>query len=194
MNPRSRRGALPGLLSPHPLGERLPAVYADDEFGQRFTAGLDGLFAPILTVLDCLPAYFDPLLAPLDFVDWLGRWVGAELDDDEDATLRRAWVAAAGLLHRSRGTPRGLAIAIRLFFGVDPEISESGGAIWSGRPLGPFPGTDRPWLRVRLRVPDPTVIDQERLNSVVAQARPAHIPYTVEVTGPAGPPTPDERN
>nr|WP_269327490.1 phage tail protein [Kineosporia mesophila] len=161
----------------------MPAVYADDEFGQRFSTGLDSVFAPLLTVLDCLPFYFDPLLAPMDFVDWLGRWVGAELDGDEDASVRRAAVAAAGLLHRSRGTPRGLAIAIRLMFGVDPEITESGGAIWSSGPLGPFPGDQGPWLRVTLRVADPSSVDRQRLDEVVAGARPAHIPYTVEVLG-----------
>ncbi|MBT0772871.1 hypothetical protein KIH74_28270 [Kineosporia sp. J2-2] len=177
------RGALPGLTSPHPLGERLPAVYADDEFGQRFSSGLDTVFAPLLTVLDCLPAYFDPLLAPVDFVDWLGLWVGAELDGDEDEAVRRAAVAAAGLLHRSRGTPRGLRMAIRLMFGVDPEITESGGAIWSAAPLGPFPGDPSPWLRVTLRVPDPDAVDRQRLDAVVAGARPAHIPYSVEVSG-----------
>ncbi|MCD5310557.1 phage tail protein [Kineosporia babensis] len=183
------------MISPHPLGERLPGVYADDEFGQQFSQGLDTAFAPLLTVLDCLPAYFDPMLAPMDFVDWLGRWVGAELDGDETQDVRRAAVASAGLLHRSRGTPRGLRMAIRLMFGVEPEISESGGAIWSAGPLGPFPGDPSPWLHVTLRVPDPAAIDQQRLDAVVAGARPAHIPYTVEVLGPDSPASADtERN
>jgi phage tail-like protein len=189
------RGAVPGLVSPHPLGERLPAVYAEDDFGQQFSNGLDTAFAPMLTVLDCLPSYFDPLLAPMDFVDWLGRWVGAELDGDEIEDVRRAAVAATGMLHRSRGTPRGLATVIRLMFGVDPEITESGGAIWAAGPLGPFPGDPTPWLRVTLRVADPDAIDRERLDAVVAGARPAHIPYTVEVTGLSGAAsTRDERN
>lgn len=33
--------ALTGLPSRHPIGEQLPALYADDAFAQRFTAGLD---------------------------------------------------------------------------------------------------------------------------------------------------------
>ncbi|NEC76662.1 phage tail protein, partial [Streptomyces rochei] len=69
-----------------------------------------------------------------------------------------------------------------LAFGTEPDISESGGAAWNARPLGPFPGTPRPHLHVALRLPDPTPADRHRLDALVAAARPAHMPYTVEVT------------
>jgi hypothetical protein len=96
--------------------------------------------------------------------------------------LLRAAVAAAARLHRIRGTRQGLAEAIRLAFGVDPEITESGGAAWNARPLGPVPGDRRPRLHVTVTLPDPSPADQHRLESLVAAARPAHIPYTVQVT------------
>ena len=80
-----------------------------------------------------------------------GGWVGAETDGTEDRRRRlRAAVAAAAYLHRIRGTRRGLAEAVRLAFGVEPEITESGGAAWNARPLGPFPGDRRPRLHVTL--------------------------------------------
>ncbi|MBO0515756.1 phage tail protein, partial [Streptomyces beijiangensis] len=75
MTGTSQRGTVPGLLSAHPLGEQLPAVYADDDFAMRFVAGLDTVLAPLFTVLDCLEAYFTPALAPEDFLDWLTEWV-----------------------------------------------------------------------------------------------------------------------
>ncbi|MDX2573231.1 phage tail protein, partial [Streptomyces scabiei] len=40
----------------------------------------------------------------------------------------------------------------------------------------------RPRLHVTLRLPDPTSADEHRLDSLVAAARPAHMPYTVQVT------------
>ncbi|MEV6793619.1 phage tail protein [Streptomyces sp. NPDC051320] len=183
------RGSVDGLGSSAPLGMMLPAVFADDDLAQRFVAGLDEVLAPIHNVLDCLDAYFTPSLAPADFTRWLGDWVGAEtdvadrpgLDDDGDAVLRTA-VAAAAHLHRIRGTRRGLEEAIRLAFGVDPEITESGAAGWDARPLGPVPGDRRPHLHVSLALPDPGPTDQHRLESLVAAARPAHMPYTVQVT------------
>ncbi|MEU0841553.1 phage tail protein [Streptomyces sp. NPDC005962] len=175
------RGALEGLESPHPLGERLPSVFADDDFAQRFTGGLDALLAPLLNVLDCLDSYFSPALAPEDFVDWLAGWVGAELTGDESEALLRHTVATAVDLHRRRGTRSGLRDAVQAAFNVPPEITESGGASWSPRPLGPFPGDPRPGVHVVLRVPDPDAVDVRRLDDLVAAARPAHLPYTVRV-------------
>ncbi|WP_405605942.1 phage tail protein [Streptomyces sp. NBC_01410] len=176
------RGSIDGLKSSAPLGEMLPAVFADDYLAQHFVAGLDEVVAPILNVLDCLDSYFTPALAPVDFTRWLGGWVGAETDGTEPEDRLRAAVSAAAYLHRVRGTRRGLAEAIRLTFGVEPEISESGAAEWNSRPLGPVPGERRPRLHVALRLPAPTPADEHRLDSLVAAARPAHMPYTVQVT------------
>lgn len=175
------RGTPAGMASPHPLGGQLPAVYADDDFAQRFVEGLDVVLAPLFNVLDCLESYFTPALAPEDFIDWLTTWVGTELDGTEPLATRRRAVATAVSLHRVRGTRRGLSDAVQLAFGVRPEISESGGATWSARPLGPFAGSPRPGLRVILRVRDPVATDPHRLHAVVAAARPAHLPFTAEV-------------
>ncbi|MFF8593113.1 phage tail protein [Streptomyces sp. NPDC015220] len=186
------RGSIDGLGSSAPIGMMLPAVFADDDLAQRFVAGLDEVIAPILSVLDCLDTYFRPSLAPPDFARWLGGWVGAETDGSEPEPLLRAAVAAAAYLHRIRGTRRGLSETVRLAFGVEPEISESGAAAWSARPLGPVPGESRPRLHVHLRLPHPTSADRHRLDTLVAAARPAHMPYTVRVTA-TEPAVPAER-
>jgi phage tail-like protein len=174
------RGAVDGLATPFPLGGQLPSVYAEDDMAQRFTQGLDDLLAPFLAVLDCLPSYFDPRLAPDDFVAWLGTWLGAEVTGDEPEQTLRTMVAGSARVHRLRGTAAGVREAVRLAFGVEPEVVESGGASWSARPLGGFPGDPSPHMTVRLRVPDPDAIDRGRLERVVASVRPAHIPCTIE--------------
>lgn len=179
---KGARGSIDGLGSSSPIGLMLPAVFAEDDLAQRFVAGLDEVLAPIHNVLDCLEAYFAPSLAPADFTRWLGDWVGAETDGVQDTSALRAAVAAAAQLHRIRGTRRGLAEAIRLAFGVDPEITESGGAAWDARPLGPVPGEHRPHLSVTVRLAAPVEADLHRLEQLVAAARPAHMPYTVQVT------------
>jgi phage tail-like protein len=175
------RGASDGLASPFPLGRELPSVYSEDSMALRFTQALDDVFAPLLSTLDCLPAYFDPALAPADFVTWLGGWVGAEVTGDEPAGTLRRMVAGAIAAHRVRGTARGVSEVVRLAFGVAPEIEESGGASWSARPRAAFPGEPVPRLVVRLRVPDPAAVDLDRLERLVASVRPAHIPCLVEV-------------
>ncbi|MBO0821690.1 MAG: phage tail protein [Nocardiopsaceae bacterium] len=180
------RGAVDGMISPFPLAGQLPGVYAEDEMALRFTEGLDDLFAPLVCVLDCLAAYFDPALAPADFVAWLGGWVGAEAAGDEpEETLRRI-VAGAAAAHRLRGTARGVSEVIRLAFGLTAEVIESGGAVWSPRPRGPFPGEPEPRLVVRLRVPDPASVDRIRIERLVAAVRPAHVPCVVEILSMGG--------
>ncbi|RYJ22266.1 secreted protein [Streptomyces sp. L-9-10] len=208
----SARGSVDGLGSSAPLGVMLPAVFADDDLAQRFVAGIDEVFAPLHNVLDCLDAYFMPSLAPVDFTRWLGSWVGAETEghdaagradgpagrdgsespltapatghpQDTDATVAlRAALTAAVRLHRIRGTRRGLSEAVRLAFGVEPEITESGAATWDARPLGPVPGESRPHLHVTVRLPEPGPAAEYRLERLVAASRPAHMPYTVQVT------------
>lgn len=178
----SHRGSVDGLGSSLPIATMLPAVFADDDLALRFVGGLDDVLAPILNVLDCLDTYFDPALTPADFAQWLGSWIGAETDGTEPEPMLRAAVAAAARLHRVRGTRQGLSEAVLLAFGVEPDISESGGADWNARPLGPFPGAPRPHLHVTLRLPEPRPGDTHRLDALVAAARPAHMPYTVEVT------------
>jgi phage tail-like protein len=175
------RRTVPGLPTPHPIGELLPGLYQDDEFAQRLTSGLDEVIAPIFATLDNISGYTDPALAPTDFLEWLGTWVGAIIDDHWPLDRRRAVVAAAGELYQWLGTERGLRALVRLVAGIEPEIEESGSASWSQTPLGPVPGTAEAFLVVRLRVEDPDALDLEAVKAIVAAATPAHVPHRVEV-------------
>ena len=93
------RGTVPGLTSPHPLGESLPALYADDSLAQRLCQGLDEVLAPVLATLDCLTAYLDPATAPVDLVEWLAGWVGVAVAPEMPDRRRRLLVAAAAQLY-----------------------------------------------------------------------------------------------
>lgn len=175
------RGALAGLASPFPMGERLPGLYQDDDFAQRLTAALDETLAPAVSALDNLAAYLDPALAPSDFVEWLAGWVGVSLDENWPLARRRELVARAARLYRRRGTAAALAEQVALYTGVVPEVTESGGVAWSTTPGESLPGAAEPRLAVRVAVPDPSTVDVRRLEAIVAEAKPAHIPATVEV-------------
>lgn len=175
------RGLIPGLDSPHPIGMRLPGLYVDDDFTQRFVASFDDALAPIFATLDCLPAYLDPRLAPADFLEWLAGWVGLVLDESWSVRRRRELVTTAVELYRWRGTRRGLAEHVRLLTGGQVEITESGASAWSSQPQTPLPGSDTPALRVRVQLPDPSTVDLRRLDALVAAAKPAHLPHVVEV-------------
>ncbi|CAM5442662.1 hypothetical protein SCANM63S_01249 [Streptomyces canarius] len=92
-------------------------------------------------------------------------------------------VAGAVALHRTRGTRAGLAAAIRAETGIEPEISESGATSWSSEPGSALPGSARPWVRVRLRLPDARALapTRARLEKLMADEVPAHVGYEVEV-------------
>ncbi|MFF2376276.1 phage tail protein [Streptomyces xiamenensis] len=181
------RGAYPRLPTPHPLVELLPAVYQDQDFVRRFTGALDEVLAPVLLSLDNLPAHLHPRTAPEDFLRWLAGWVAVEVDEERPVNQRRAVVAGAVSRHGRRGTRAGLAAAVRIETGAEPEIEESGAAGWSPYPGGPVPGAERATVTVRLRVPDPDGFDRVGLEKLIAQEVPAHVPFRLEVLPAAGP-------
>lgn len=175
------RALIPGLEAAHPLGLALPGLFQDDGLAQRLTGALDEVLAPVVSTLDSLDIYFDPALAPADFVAWVGSWVGVIAEDAGPLHRQRALVAQAAELYRWRGTRRGVAEFVRLYTGTEPEIIESGGVSWSPVPEGAPPGSDEPLLVVRVRLTDPSEVAIRRLDALVAATKPAHIPHRVEV-------------
>ena len=180
------RGLVEGLVSPHPLGAGLPALYQDDSLAQRLTGAFDDVLAPVFASLDGLPAYLDPALAPDDFLEWLSGWVGVTLDETWPIERRRQLVADAASLYQSRGTVAGLAAQVAIYTGGEVLVEDNGAAGWSATAGGSVPGSPAPRLRVRVSVDDPNAVSLARLEAVVATAKPAHVPHTIEVVGRTG--------
>ncbi|MFD4995651.1 phage tail protein [Streptomyces buecherae] len=181
------RAAVPGLPSRHPIGAQLPALYADDDLAQRFTAGLDTVLAPVFATLDNLHAYFDPRLTPADFLGWLASWVGGIDDVNWPLALRREAATRAVELHRGRGTRRGLTEALRLVLGVGSDVVGDGGAVWSrtaGSALPPPPAAE---IVVRVWPRGAAAVEAEQVHEIVRALVPVHTAYRVEVL--AGPPS-----
>jgi phage tail-like protein len=175
------RGLIKDLETPCPIGPALPGVYHDDNFAQRLTSAFDDGLAPVICTLDNLEAYFDPELAPSDFVELIAAWVGLAIDETWSLDQLRTFVAQAVRLYRWRGTVRGLARHVALYTGGEPEIIDSGGVAWSATPDAALPGSPEPHLTVRVRVDDPAAIDVRRLDAIVAAVKPAHVPHQLEV-------------
>jgi len=175
------RADIPGLASPHPLIDRLPAVYQEQDFLHRFLGALDEVLAPVLLVLDNLPAHLTAATAPDDFLTWLGRWAAVDTDPRHPETRRRHAIAAAVGQHRIRGTRAGLAAAVLAATGVEPEIAENGATAVSPAPGTALPGSPGPWVTVRVRVPEPERFDRAALEKLVAAEVPAHVAHRVEI-------------
>jgi phage tail-like protein len=178
------RAYVAGLTSPHPLGERLPAMYLEDSFVQRLAAALDDVLAPVFASLDNLDAYLDPGLAPEDFLQWLGGWVGLALDESWPVERRRAVLAEAAGLYRVRGTARGLTAYLRLLTGAEVEVDETGGTAYSTTADAAPPGSPNFAMVVRLRAPEGRELDPARIEALVAAAKPAHVVHRIELQAP----------
>ena len=175
------RGEMPGVEVPLPLGEMLPAIYQEDHFTMEWCRGLDDVAAPAFATLDCLEYYVDPRMAPSDFLDWLGSWVGILLDESWPVPRRRAAIASAVELFRYRGTVDGLTRYVALLTGGDVTVVDNGGVVASRVPGGDYPGEPAPRLAVRVAVEDPSAINENALDRIVVQAKPAHVVHRVEV-------------
>ncbi len=179
------RGSVLGLPVAQPIIDQLPAIYQTGLFLTEFTGGLDQVWAPTVTTLDCLHAYLDPSVAPPDFISWLGGWVGLTLDEDWSLERRRVLVSTATELFAKRGTAVGLREEIELYTGGSVSVDDPG-AVWTSR----FPtdseqrterrSTDRT-VRVTVDVPDSATVNWPALQVLIRDAVPAHLPVEIEL-------------
>ncbi len=115
----------------------LPALYRSDPVTRELLEPMLLLFEGILdeadAAIDGLPVLMDPAGTPDDggpdsWLDWLGGWVGVELDERWSPERRREAVAGAFARHGRRGTVPGVREACRRRLGVDVRIEEPAGA------------------------------------------------------------------
>ena len=58
----------------------LPEIYESDDFISRFLMLFESFWKPISQQIDQIDSYFDPNLAPDNFIPWLSSWVGLPVD------------------------------------------------------------------------------------------------------------------
>jgi phage tail-like protein len=165
------------------LGERLPSVYQDGEFGGRFLSALVTLRDPIVGTLDALPAYFDRDLAPRDVLDLLASWLGVGVDESwKDERVRHA-LLLAGELAEKRGTKQGLELVLSLSFPDVPLRVEDGGKVTSSTDPDAPPEASPNAFVVYC---DASLDDskQAAIARLIEEAKPAHVNYRLRVRTP----------
>jgi phage tail-like protein len=130
----SHRREISGLHSPFPLLQTLPAMFADDEFVQRFTEALDGVLAPVINSIDCWAAYLDARTTPQDFLRYLAGWTGVDLSGEWDLDGQRQVMLTGPERARWRGTAQALELALHLAGAKDVTIADGGGVHVSAVP------------------------------------------------------------
>jgi phage tail-like protein len=160
----------------------LPAVYQEGDFGMRFIGALEQLLDPIIAVLDALPAHFDPDHAPRDVLALLASWLGVELNEGQELTHQREMVRRAADLGRTRGTVRGLELALELSFPDVPlRVEDQGGVRWAldNKPIEAPP----PSFVVYCDKPIPEGI-QAAVARCIEQYKPVGTAYRLRVKAP----------
>jgi phage tail-like protein len=153
-------------------------------FAVRFLSAFDDVLAPVFSSLDNIDSYVDPRLAPRDFVDWLAGWVDLAPNQGWPVRRRRDRIARAVQLAVWWGTADGIRDVVSVFAGVERsnvEVVENGATAGSATYGGELPGRPEQELKVRVKVAEPSKFDAERLNRIVANAKPAHLRHEVEV-------------
>ncbi|MGE5181522.1 MAG: phage tail protein [Acidobacteriota bacterium] len=110
--------------------EHLPAIYRrSDAVGRNLVRDLcflfEHMFDSVERNLDDGWRFYDPHVAPVEFLDWLSGWTAFTIDLDWPEEQKRALVKRAVDLYRIRGTRRGMALFLKLFTGHEPEIQEN---------------------------------------------------------------------
>ena len=110
--------------------EHLPAIYRrSDAVGRNLVRDLCFVFEHMFDSIDKNLVdgwrFYDPHVAPMEFLDWLSGWTAFTLDLDWPEAQKRALVKRAVDLYRIRGTKRGLTLFLKLFTGHEPEIFEN---------------------------------------------------------------------
>jgi phage tail-like protein len=110
--------------------EHLPAIYRrSDAVGRNLVRDLcfvfEHMFDSVEQNLNDGWRFYDPHVAPPEFLEWLARWTAFTTDMDWPEAQRRALIKRAVDLYRIRGTKRGLTLFLKLFTGHEPDIKEN---------------------------------------------------------------------
>ena len=193
-----KRAPLPDRPRTTSLVHGLPTVYRnldaplgepDGSFVSRFVAALDDVLAPIIGTLDSLPAYFDPMTAPVHFLDWLAGWVGQELYEKWPPALRRELIAGAVDRHHTRGTKAGIEHVVATFAGAEHVAVRESGGVWElaaaalddGKSIPEFPDTAPSgcWMKIVVAIGAARKNEvgevTELVKRVVERVKPAHV-------------------
>jgi phage tail-like protein len=99
----------------------LPPVYSEDPVAAAFLERFLSLFETVFQGLDeeitKLFRYFDPQLAPREFLPWLASWINLAIDENLPEDRIQRLIGSAPDLFSRKGTPLALATFLEIYTG-----------------------------------------------------------------------------
>jgi phage tail-like protein len=167
--------------------EYLPGIYRDDRFMGQYLKIFEDIMTPLENSIDSISYYFDPLMTPESLVPWLASWLNLASDPTWTLEKWRELVKSAAVLHRLRGTKRGLSEYLRIYTGSVPEISEyiKGMSLDSDTQLGVnsvlgSAGTGSSFT-VSIELDSTSQADIDTIKAIIDSQKPAHSVYTLQI-------------
>ena len=100
----------------------LPGIYQDDELMGRFLMLFESFLSPIEMQIDKNADYYDPRLAPAEFLPWLASWTGIVLDSQLPEKTRRKLLKCFGrLIPQTRYAPGTAGLSGNLYWWEGPN-------------------------------------------------------------------------
>jgi phage tail-like protein len=162
------------------LRSGLPPVYQAEDFGLRYVGALEQLLDPPVALLDALPRHFSSDLGPLDLVELMTAWVGANPNESWSEPVQRDWLRQSAELTRRRGTRAGLELALRTGFPDLPFRVEDSGRAAAARSEDELPDPGAPSFVVYCDVHVPEEV-QATIARLIDDVKPVHVSYRLRV-------------
>jgi phage tail-like protein len=189
---------LPSVRAPHPNGraalpdnvylQYLPQIFRQDPFFRRFLLIFEAILGPLERMVDNLPLYTEPEMAPEEFIPWLAHWVALSLDSAWPLARQRDLINNAVEIYRWRGTSRGLKLHIKTYTSIEPLIQEYRAGFVLGRESGlgwttQLISTPANALLFVVTAPisHPRAIDAQVLRTIIEEDKPAHTTYRLRI-------------
>jgi phage tail-like protein len=187
----------------------LPALYQADELMGRFLMLFESFWGPIEEQIDNEALYFDPRMAPPDFLPWLASWLNLVLDGRLPEERQRRLIQAAVSLYRRRGSKQGLIDYLEIYTGGKADVVEHRAKDFRLGPearLGPGialgKGNQPHAFTVTLHLPpvaSPAGDEKDEderarqeadlrrtIEAIIEAEKPAHTVYTLRIEAPPG--------
>jgi phage tail-like protein len=181
---RRRTDATAGQYPAGWLVGQLPVGMRDDDLLVRFTTIFERLGETLRAGADGVEHVVDPTVTTGGMLDYMARWLGADvLDDHMTIAQQRRIVVALGRARRWRGTARGLRLLLEALTGGWVQVDDPGavgGADLDGRVDG----------EVVVRVASTGHLRQHELEAIIRDEVPAHLGFRVKVAPLGGGATP----
>ena len=113
------------------LAEQLPRVMAADPVLRDFVAAFEQVHDTVRERIDAIEYQMDTGLASPEMLQFLGAWLGLELEPTDPAEYRRSMVREVGKLLGWRGTRFGVEALLEAATGARVTVLDAGGVYGS---------------------------------------------------------------